>query len=41
MVGNILIVRFTGITFVMFRRFRELAWIGVGLLCLSFIVGDR
>jgi hypothetical protein len=25
----------TGITFALLRRFRELVWIGIGLLCLA------
>ena len=42
---NVLILRvfrwsdFTGITFEFFGRFRELAWIGVGLLCLALSGG--
>jgi hypothetical protein len=27
----------TGITFALLRRFRELAWIGIGLLCLAMM----
>ena len=27
----------TGVTFALLRRFRELAWIGLGLLCLALI----
>jgi hypothetical protein len=29
----------TGITFVLLWRFRELVWIGLGLLCLTFVGG--
>ena len=29
----------TGITFALLRRFRELVWIGLGLLCLTFVGG--
>ena len=29
----------TGITFALFRRFRELVWIGLGLLCLALVGG--
>jgi hypothetical protein len=28
-----------GITFALLRRFRELAWIGIGLLCLALLRG--
>src|SRR5205085_4677469 len=28
-----------GITFALLRRFRELAWIGIGLLCLTMLHG--
>jgi hypothetical protein len=27
----------TGITFALLRRFRELVWIGIGLLCLAMV----
>jgi glycosyltransferase 2 family protein len=27
----------TGVTFALLRRFRELVWIGLGLLCLALI----
>jgi len=43
--GNLLLLRVfgysdvTGITFALLRRFRELAWIGIGLLCL--VMMDR
>ena len=43
--GNLLLLKafgysdVTGITFALVRRFRELAWIGVGLLC--FVLQDR
>jgi hypothetical protein len=39
--GNLLLFKafgysdVTGITFALLRRFRELVWIGVGLLCLA------
>ena len=29
----------TGITFALLRRFRELVWIGIGLLCLALVGG--
>ena len=29
----------TGITFALLRRFRELVWIGLGLLCLALVGG--
>ncbi|MEO5956998.1 MAG: lysylphosphatidylglycerol synthase domain-containing protein, partial [Nitrospiraceae bacterium] len=29
----------TGITFALLRRFRELVWIGLGLLCLTLVGG--
>ena len=29
----------TGITFALLRRFRELVWIGLGLLCLAMLGG--
>jgi len=32
---------FTGITFALLRRFLELAWIGVGLLCRPSSAGGR
>jgi len=41
--GNLLLLKafgysdVTGITFALLRRFRELIWIGVGLLCLAMI----
>jgi len=41
--GNLLLLKafgysdVTGITFALLRRFRELVWIGVGLLCLAMI----
>jgi hypothetical protein len=41
--GNVLLLRpvgysnVTGVTFVLLRRFRELAWIGIGLLCLAMM----
>ena len=43
--GNILLLRafgysdVTGITFALLRRFRELVWIGLGLLCLTLAGG--
>lgn len=43
--GNLLLLRafgysdVTGITFALLRRFRELVWIGLGLLCLTFVGG--
>jgi glycosyltransferase 2 family protein len=43
--GNMLLLRafgysdVTGITFALLRRFRELVWIGLGLLCLTFAGG--
>jgi uncharacterized protein (TIRG00374 family) len=45
--GNLLLLRafgfsdVTGITFALLRRFRELAWIGVGLLCLAVVGGQQ
>ena len=30
----------TGITFALLRRFRELVWIGIGLLCLALAGGS-
>ena len=30
-----------GITFALLRRFRELVWIGLGLLCLASSVGGQ
>jgi hypothetical protein len=39
--GNLLLLQafgysdVTGITFALLRRFRELVWIGIGLLCLA------
>jgi glycosyltransferase 2 family protein len=41
--GNVLLLRafgysdVTGIAFTLLRRFRELAWGGIGLLCLAMI----
>lgn len=41
--GNLLLLRafgysdVTGITFALLRRFRELVWIGIGLLCLALM----
>ncbi len=41
--GNLLLLKafgysdLTGITFALLRRFRELVWIGIGLLCLAVI----
>ena len=43
--GNMLLLRafgysdVTGITFALLRRFRELVWIGLGLLCLALVGG--
>ncbi len=43
--GNLLLLKafgysdVTGITFALLRRFRELVWIGIGLLCLVLIGG--
>ncbi len=43
--GNLLLLKtfgysdVTGITFALLRRFRELVWIGLGLLCLALIGG--
>ncbi len=43
--GNLLLLKafgysdITGITFALLRRFRELVWIGLGLLCLTFVGG--
>ena len=45
--GNLLLLKafgysdLTGITFALLRRFRELAWIGIGLLCLAVIGRNR
>jgi len=45
--GNLLLLRafgysdVTGITFALLRRFRELVWIGLGLLCLAFVGGRQ
>jgi hypothetical protein len=36
---GISMLRFTGITFAFLRRFRELAWIRGGLLCLALSGG--
>lgn len=44
--GNLLLLKvfgysdITGITFALLRRFRELVWIGIGLLCLA-VIGKR
>jgi hypothetical protein len=41
--GNLLLLEafgysgVTGITFALLRRFRELVWIGIGLLCLALL----
>jgi uncharacterized membrane protein YbhN (UPF0104 family) len=41
--GNLLLLKafgysdVTGITFALLRRFRELVWIGIGLLCLAMV----
>jgi hypothetical protein len=41
--GNLLLLKafgysdVTGITFALLRRFRELVWIGIGLLCLALV----
>jgi hypothetical protein len=43
--GNMLLLKafgysdVTGITFALVRRFRELVWIGLGLLCLALAGG--
>jgi uncharacterized protein (TIRG00374 family) len=43
--GNVLLLRafgysdVTGIAFALLRRFRELVWIGIGLLCLAMLGG--
>jgi glycosyltransferase 2 family protein len=43
--GNVVLLKafgysdFTGITFALLRRFRELAWIELGLHCLALIGG--
>jgi glycosyltransferase 2 family protein len=43
--GNLLLLKafgysdVTGITFALLRRFRELVWIGIGLLCLGLVGG--
>jgi uncharacterized protein (TIRG00374 family) len=45
--GNLLLVKafgysdVTGITFALLRRFRELVWIGIGLVCLATLGKDR
>jgi len=45
--GNLLLLKafgysdVTGITFALLRRFRELVWIGIGLLCLAVIGKKR
>ena len=45
--GNLLLLQafgysdVTGITFALLRRFRELVWIGIGLLCLAMVGKDR
>jgi len=43
--GNVLLLRafgdsdVAGITFALLRRFRELVWIGLGLMCLAMMGG--
>jgi hypothetical protein len=43
--GNLLLLtafgysEVTGITFALLRRFRELVWIGLGLVCLALVGG--
>ena len=45
--GNLLLLNafgysdVTGITFALLRRFRELVWIGIGLLCLALLGGRQ
>jgi uncharacterized protein (TIRG00374 family) len=45
--GNLLLLKafgysdVTGITFALLRRFRELVWIGIGLLCLAAMGRDK
>jgi uncharacterized protein (TIRG00374 family) len=45
--GNLLVLQafgysdVTGITFALLRRFRELVWIGIGLVCLASLRGGR
>lgn len=45
--GNLLLLKafgysdVTGITFALLRRFRELVWIGIGLLCLALMGKNR
>ena len=45
--GNLLLLNafgysdLTGITFALLRRFRELVWIGLGLLCLTLVGGRQ
>ncbi len=45
--GNLLLLNafgysdVTGITFALLRRFRELVWIGLGLLCLALVGGQQ
>lgn len=45
--GNLLLLQafgysdVTGITFALLRRFRELVWIGIGLVCLSIVGKPR
>jgi uncharacterized protein (TIRG00374 family) len=45
--GNLLLLEafgysgVTGITFALLRRFRELVWIGLGLLCLALVGGQQ
>ncbi|HEU5408175.1 MAG TPA: hypothetical protein VFU48_10440, partial [Nitrospira sp.] len=45
--GNLLLLQafgysdVTGITFALLRRFRELVWIGIGLLCLATVGKGR
>ena len=45
--GNLLLLKafgysdVTGMTFALLRRFRELVWIGIGLLCLATLGRGR
>ena len=45
--GNLLLLQafgysdVTGITFALLRRFREVVWIGIGLLCLALVGKGR
>jgi len=45
--GNLLLLKafgysdVSGITFALLRRFRELVWIGIGLLCLTLVGGQQ